>query len=150
VSSDGAMQRSFAGSKILLIEDDTDTAILVQLVLEDAGATTTVASTARDATRILSSTLQRIGNEPDAAAVGARRFDLLVLDLRLSDGDGAELLLNLRSAGYRLPPVIVVSALAHQATDTAAVRLDAVHVVYKPFELRTLLDCIDDALRRRP
>src|SRR3978361_1763246 len=59
----------------------------------------------------------------DTAAAGAaaamsrdERFDVIMLDLELPDGDGSELCARLRKAGVRVPIVILTGS-----TDEAAV-----------------------------
>jgi DNA-binding response OmpR family regulator len=145
VISDLVPDPCFSGSNILVVEDDADTAALLQIILEDADASVIVATTACDATRVLSAALPVAGHECSAAT----RIDLIMLDLRLSDADGADIMMQLRHAGYNLPPVIVISAAAYYAVDEAAGRIGALGVVYKPFGLCTLLACVEDALRCR-
>jgi CheY-like chemotaxis protein len=76
-----------------------------------------------------------------------QRFDLLLLDLRLPDGDGAELLGLLR----RLPACAKVPAVA--VTAEYGFQLEGstfCEVWYKPLDLHQTLERLDRVLRRPP
>jgi DNA-binding NtrC family response regulator len=80
------------------------------------------------------------------AAAGRRRFDLVILDLKLPDGNGLEVLAKLlRDA----PETKVVVITAHGTIDNAveAMKLGAFDFVKKPFELDELLTTANNALR---
>lgn len=143
----GGARTGLGGATILLVEDDADTAALLRLVLEDAGARVQCAATAREACSLLRAVLPLVG-QTEAAQAASGPIDLIVLDVRLRDGDGSVALAQLRSAGHVLPPVVIVSAASRRDVEEAAHRLGAFGVVYKPFELRTLLACIEQALQR--
>jgi DNA-binding NtrC family response regulator len=80
------------------------------------------------------------------AAAGRKRFDLVVLDLKLPDGSGLEVLARLlRDA----PDTKVVVISAHGTVDSAveAMKLGAFDFVKKPFDLDELLTTAQNALR---
>lgn len=72
-------------------------------------------------------------------------FDLALLDLRLPDADGTELLERMRKASPNLP-VIVISA--YSAVDTAvnAMKLGACDYVPKPFDMGHVVNAVRKAL----
>ncbi len=114
-----------------------DTAKLV-LVVEDEP----------DMARILSFNLERNGFRVQVAAeagaavpwVESHEPDLVLLDLRLPDGSGLDVLRRIRAfPGTRQTPVIVVSALGDEDTVVEALNLGADDYVVKPFRTGELL-----------
>ncbi len=81
------------------------------------------------------------------AALRAVEYDLLVLDLGLPDGDGLDLLRQLRAAGRRLPVLILT---ARDAVEDRVAGLDAGADDYltKPFHADELKARIRALLRR--
>jgi two-component system alkaline phosphatase synthesis response regulator PhoP len=84
-----------------------------------------------------------------AAAMAAlqRPFDLLVLDRRLPDGDGLDVLRHLRLCGNRTP-VIVLSARGQADDRVTGLEGGADDYVVKPFHLRELTARIRAVLQR--
>jgi two-component system alkaline phosphatase synthesis response regulator PhoP len=84
-----------------------------------------------------------------AAALQAlqRPFDLVVLDRRLPDGDGLDVLRHLRGRGDRTP-VIVLSARGEAQDRVAGLEGGADDYVQKPFHLRELVARIRAVLGR--
>ena len=78
---------------------------------------------------------------------GTRRPDLIVLDLGLPDGDGVDLLRDLR--GWSQVPVIVLSARGDERDKIAALDAGADDYLVKPFSVGELLARVRAALRRR-
>jgi len=74
-------------------------------------------------------------------------FDLVLLDLRLPDGSGLDLLAELR--GPDAPPVIVVTAFPEVQTAIRALKLGAYDYVNKPFDLDEILLAVTRALETR-
>jgi len=77
---------------------------------------------------------------------GTRRPDLLILDLGLPDGDGVELLRDLRT--WSGVPVIVLSARSDESDKIAALDAGADDYLTKPFGVGELLARVRVALRR--
>jgi two-component system NtrC family response regulator len=102
---------------------------------------------------ILEMVLRRGGYEvegfsaPDSAlaALGARRFDLLLTDLKMPGLDGLGVLERVRAADADIP-VVVMTAHATIATAVAALRLGAFDYVEKPFDNDALLAVVSRAL----
>lgn len=83
------------------------------------------------------------------AALAVARFDVLLVDLGLPDGDGVDFVKALRAAGERTP-ILVLSA--RSAVDDRVVGLDAGADDYlvKPFNSRELLARVRALMRRAP
>ncbi len=82
------------------------------------------------------------------AALKSESADLVLLDLRLPDGTGLELLPKLKELDPMLP-VVMMTAYGEIETAVAAVRAGAHHFLEKPIVLPELLLLIDQALEAR-
>jgi two-component system KDP operon response regulator KdpE len=78
---------------------------------------------------------------------GTRKPDLLVLDLGLPDGDGLDVIRDVR--GWSAVPIIVLSARSDEADKIAALDAGADDYLTKPFGVGELLARVR-ANRRRP
>jgi CheY-like chemotaxis protein len=116
--------------RVLLVEDDADSAEALVMLLERAGYAVRAVDTARDAL---------------AALTGRERPDVMLLDLTLRDLSGAALVAAFRGAG-RLPPTILTSAATEPVLRAAAEELHTSSALRKPFGTATLLQAITDAL----
>ena len=74
-----------------------------------------------------------------------QKWDGLVADLSLGDGQSLELVSELRAHNNHLP-VILVSGFLTQERLEEAEALDVEHVLAKPFDSSVLLECIRDTL----
>ena len=77
---------------------------------------------------------------------GTRKPDLLVLDLGLPDGDGLDVISDVR--GWSAVPIIVLSARADEADKIAALDAGADDYLTKPFGVGELLARVRANLRR--
>ena len=80
------------------------------------------------------------------AEAGTRKPDLLVLDLGLPDGDGIDLIRDVR--GWSNLPIIVLSARVDEADKVAALDAGADDYLTKPFGVGELLARVRANLRR--
>jgi two-component system, OmpR family, KDP operon response regulator KdpE len=117
-------------ARLLLIEDDPAIRRFVRLALEGAGHQVFEADT-----------LQR--GLIDAAT---RKPDLIVLDLGLPDGDGIDLIRDLR--GWSTLPVIVLSARVGENDKIDPLDAGADDYLVKPFSVGELMARVRAALRR--
>jgi len=117
---------------ILLVEDDPAIARTVAYALEREGLATRHSLLLRDARSQLRS---------------GTAFDLLVLDVGLPDGNGLELLRELRQAGHALP-VLVLSAQGEEIDRVLGLELGADDYLPKPFSPRELAARVKALLRR--
>lgn len=79
--------------------------------------------------------------------IGTRRPDLVILDLGLPDGDGLELIRDLRT--WSEIPIIVLSARTAETDKVAALDAGADDYLVKPFGTAELLARVRAQLRRR-
>ncbi len=103
------------GKHILVVEDDPDNSDLIAYVLRSSGCQVTATTTMSEALA-----LARGGN-----------FDLILLDGRLPDGSGVDLLGKLRTFNQRTPAVIV-SADAYPADRERGMAAGAQAYLIKP------------------
>jgi DNA-binding NtrC family response regulator len=81
--------------------------------------------------------------------VALEPVDCILLDIRLRDGDGLDLLRELRSGEHREIPVVVATAYGDSDRTIEAMRDGAFDYVTKPFDLPLLLTTVERALRQR-
>lgn len=117
--------------KILMIEDDLAIGRALLAVLQDEGHTVLWL-------RLAEGVLARLQSEP---------FDAVLLDLGLPDGDGAQLLRELRALGLHVPVLIMT------ARDSLEDRLNGFNTgaddyLIKPFEIPELLVRLRAVVRR--
>jgi two-component system nitrogen regulation response regulator NtrX len=91
-----------------------------------------------------------VGSGEEAlAALGARRFDLVLLDVWLPGADGLEVLGRIRETDAELP-VLVISGHGTIETAVKAVRLGAQDFVEKPLSLETPCSAAGSRARSGP
>lgn len=115
---------------ILIVEDNTLVASGIQTGLELHGFTSDTAASVAQAT----------------AHMARRDFDACVLDLGLPDGDGIDLIRDLRA--WSQAPVIVLSARSREDDKIAALDAGADDYLVKPFGAGELLARVRAQLRR--
>lgn len=106
-----------------------------------------------DLLRTYERVVRRVGYEAITAELGqtgleiarSREVALVVVDLRLPDMDGIDIVRAIR-AGANAPPVIVVTGLASAATRQAALEAGAVGYLSKPFSVLALAALVRDIL----
>jgi DNA-binding response OmpR family regulator len=116
---------------ILIVEDEFAVARGIQYALQQEGYEVTVA---------------RSGEEGLEFAI-SQAPDLIVLDVRLPEMDGFEVLRRLRAAGTK-SPVLFLTARGDEFDKVVGLELGADDYVTKPFALRELLSRIRALLRR--
>jgi DNA-binding response OmpR family regulator len=116
---------------ILVIEDDTHIARLVQMHLSDAGYDVCVVSTAAEG-RVRASR-----DDPD----------LIILDLMLPDGDGLDVCRRLRENRDHTP-ILILTARDTEADRVLGLELGADDYLTKPFGVRELMARVKAILRR--
>jgi CheY-like chemotaxis protein len=119
---------------VLVAEDDDDLRALVVHMLEACGCST---CEVRDGGELVD-LLDRARDEPHL------RPDVLITDVRMPKLSGLGALLALRKANWNLP-VVVMTAVQDETIDTVAMRLGAVGVLHKPFDMDDLMTAVKNA-----
>lgn len=118
--------------KILLIEDDISFCKLLEKFLIKNGYAVTTAYSATEARN----------------AIKKECFDLILMDLRLPDYDGIELMTEFKDA---FPPIPVILMTGYSDVNTAvkAIKNGAVDYISKPFNPEEVLLVISNALKTK-
>ncbi len=116
---------------VLVVEDDSSLRLAVTDNLEDEGYAVTAAATVAEATR----------------ALAATRFEVVVLDLMLPDGDGYALCRALRKDGHTAR-VLMLTARTLEDDLVKGFEAGADDYLAKPYRLRELLARVAALARR--
>jgi PAS domain S-box-containing protein len=118
--------------KVLLVEDEPAAAALLTAIMEHEGLQVDTAGTLAEARSLL--------EDPS-------RYGAMVLDLRLPDGDGMDLVREIRQRpDVRGVPVVVVSAEASRGRDPAVRPLEVVDWMEKPVDPDRLAELVRAAV----
>jgi DNA-binding response OmpR family regulator len=119
------------GRRILVIDDEPDIVYMVKVILRSAGCEVSTAGGVTEGTAMIES------EDPD----------LILLDLRLTDGDGMEVLAAMRANGkIETIPVLILSAHATPATSEKALASGARGYITKPFIAGQLVEAVNAQL----
>lgn len=119
-----------SGRNILIVEDDPAVRSIIAQLLEGEGMHFVEAANGAEA----------------VAALGTKRFDLVLLDLKLPDDDGLNILRRLRQ--WSMVPVIILTAQSDEVDQILGLELGADDYIIKPFFNRVLLARMKNAMRR--
>lgn len=131
---------------ILLAEDDREMRRLLEWRLS------------RDGYEVQSCTngFELLGHIDSASNREARKFDLIVSDIRMPGFTGMEILEYVNSNGGR-PPIVLITAFGDDDTRAKAEQLNAATILDKPFDLdefavvvRRILDAAEPLPARKP
>jgi DNA-binding NtrC family response regulator len=117
---------------ILVIDDDKNLRQGLAATLEESGYEVSTAD----------------GVAAGRAALARRKADAVLLDIRLKDGDGLELLAELRRSAPELP-VIMATAFGDSDRTINAMKAGAFDYVTKPFDLDVLLAAVARAVQAK-
>ena len=117
--------------RLLLVEDNERFAALLKQGLASAGFNVDVLTTVREAN----------------AALESGRWDIIVLDRGLPDGDGIEVLANMRRQGDSTP-VLILTAHGNLKDRVTGLQSGADDYLVKPFALEELVARLQALLRR--
>lgn len=115
--------------RLLLIDDESGFLAVMRRRLERRGYEATTAGSGGEALRILRET----------------RFDAAVLDLKMGDMDGFDLLRIFRRMAPEMP-VIMLTGHGGETEAAEGLRLGAAGYLLKPCEFERLVECIEAAL----
>ncbi|MEI7613312.1 MAG: two-component system response regulator KdpE [Betaproteobacteria bacterium] len=118
-------------AKVLVIEDEKQIRRFVRIALEEDGCSVSEAESVRQG----------------LLEAGSRNPDLLILDLGLPDGNGIDLIHDLR--GWSDVPVLILSARTQETEKIDALDAGADDYLTKPFSVGELRARVRALLRRR-
>jgi len=128
------------GKQILVVEDHPESVELLRMILEDEGYSVQTVETGRRAIQAVSAPSSDETPDPPP--------DLILLDLRLPDMTGVDVVRELQENLPEVPPVVFISADSPQSLKEAA-RSVGVAAVRKPFNIDELFEVIDSTLAYR-
>ncbi|MDI1446295.1 sigma-54 dependent transcriptional regulator [Polyangium sp. 6x1] len=121
-------------STVLIVDDEKGIRLGLATALARVGHTTVAAASLAEARTRLA--------EPNS-------FDCALVDIRLKDGSGLELLRELRTGKHRDLPVIVATAYDDGERTIEAMRDGAFDYLTKPFDLQRLVATVARAVKQR-
>ncbi len=130
------LQRSFAGSRVLLVEDEPINREIAMMLLADAGLTADIAENGREA----------------VMQAGQHDYDLILMDMQMPEMDGLEATRQIR----RLPrhaatPIIAMTANAFAEDRSRCLAAGMSDFIAKPVDPETFFDLLLATLiRSRP
>jgi len=116
--------------QVLIIDDEPSVADALRLILEENGYQAIAVATAR------------AGIEE----YHRRHFDVMIIDLRLPDMSGLDVLRKLQEEHTADPAVILITAYKTPQLVSEAAALGATEVLSKPFSPSTLLSAVAAAI----
>ncbi|WP_316771054.1 sigma-54 dependent transcriptional regulator [Pedobacter frigiditerrae] len=119
-------------ANVLIIEDDTTFAQIIEGFLLKNGFTVTLATSLNQAYKI----------------VAQQEFDLLLFDYRLPDGTGIDALNHIRQKGHK-SPVIIMTSFNDVRTAVKSIQLGAFDYITKPINPDELLMVINNSLSKK-
>lgn len=122
---------SAISARVLVIEDEKQIRRFVRMAVEEEGCSVTEAESVREG----------------LLEAGSRKPDLLILDLGLPDGNGIDLIKDLR--GWSDVPVLILSARTQENDKIDALDAGADDYLTKPFSVGELRARVRALLRRR-
>jgi len=128
---------SSLGKRALIVDDDTECADLLKMILEDENWRVECVKSGSQALRVLTDRL--IGE------VGNFDSDVMLLDLKLADMSGVDVIERLQNWGVKIPPTVIITAASTRTLNQALARVMAVGI-RKPFDSEELFLAISAAL----
>jgi len=119
-------------ANVLIIEDDTTFAQIIEGFLLKNGFTVTLATSLNQAYKI----------------VDQQEFDLLLFDYRLPDGTGIDALNYVRQKGQK-SPIIIMTSFNDVRTAVKSIQLGAFDYITKPINPDELLMVINNSLHKK-
>ena len=123
--------------RILIVDDRRDMRFLAQQMIEDAGATTALATNGRDAIKKIKQ-----------AESNGQPFDLIAMDMQMPVLDGYEATRRLRSGGYA-KPIIAVTAHAMEGDRNRCIDAGCTDYITKPLDCPKFIAMLAEHLQYR-
>jgi DNA-binding NtrC family response regulator len=119
-------------ARILIVDDDENIRKVLVAILEDKGYNIEAVGTAREAIR----------------KTDKKFYNLALIDIRLPDMEGIELLTKIRDTTPRMRKIIITGYPTLQNA-VEAVNLGADAYIMKPFDVEKVLSTISEQLRKQ-
>ncbi|MDO7743480.1 MAG: response regulator, partial [Pedobacter sp.] len=119
-------------AKILIIEDDLTFSQLLEGFLKKHGHEPFIVHDVKNSFKILSQ----------------NTFDLLLVDYRLPDGTGLDVLAHVREKGFHYP-VVIMTSFNDVRTAVKSIQLGAIDYITKPVNPDELLMIINNSLEKK-
>ena len=116
--------------KILSVEDDVELSKIIRLMLQNKGYEVVSALSVKEAME----------------AMDKNSFDLILLDMMLSDGEGTQLCEEIRNKSFC--PIIFVSCISDKETKLKALEIGGDDYITKPIDFNDLFMRIQVNIRR--
>jgi len=130
--SESDIVRAFSGDRVLIVDNDSDTGAILEMILGEAGIAAVWVSGVADAAQILQDENQHFG--------------LALVDMLLTDGTGLDVIDLIRNkAATQEVPIILVSAMQQSEVK----KNDADGYLHKPYSAQQLLKAVKTMLKRR-
>jgi two-component system, NtrC family, response regulator HydG len=118
--------------KVLIIDDDPTFLMMLKNFLEKKGFIARGGISANDALNILKK----------------ERFDIILLDFKLPDKNGIDLLKDIKEINLEVP-VLLMTSYADIKTAVTAIKMGAYDYVSKPVNIDEILSTINGALKKQ-
>ena len=118
-------------SRILIVDDEPNIRLTFRMALETSGYAVDEAASANEA----------------VAALSTGKYDLVILDLRLGEASGLDVLAQMQSAAV-LTPCVIVTAYGSVRSAVAAMKLGAIDFLEKPIEPNALRRVVAEVVAR--
>jgi CheY-like chemotaxis protein len=129
--------------KILIAEDETDVLSLYKGALKRRGHEVILARDGEEALKAFEDSIRQ--KDSKFGKTYARNFDVVVLDYKMPKKDGMEVAKSILKVNPR-QRIVFASAFVKDTLVESVKKLDrVVELIQKPFELKTLVDTIEDA-----
>jgi two-component system response regulator PilR (NtrC family) len=119
-------------SRLLIVDDESSLVDFLSLLFQGEGYEVTTARSVEEARRCLD----------------RGTFNLVLCDILMPDGNGLDLLRQVKAAGDGSPPVIMMTAYTSTKSAIEAMKLGAADYVSKPFDVEELKIVAQKALER--
>jgi DNA-binding response OmpR family regulator len=110
--------------RVLIVEDDPNLQLLWEAVFEQSGHQSVYVGCKAEALKLLA----------------VDQFDLILLDLYLSDGNGIDLANQIDASDTHTPIVVVTGSRTHQSGELFGASKSVVAVLRKPVDIEDLID----------
>lgn len=118
--------KSFEGRSILIVDDEEDIRDILMDTFSYHHATVIGAENGKKGLELLKQ----------------RKFDVVISDVRMPDGDGVHLIKNLNQIESEVKPQLYLCSGFNDLSDEDAKKLNVIQVFSKPFDLDEIIEVV--------